>query len=223
MLRHSVLFTFRDEAGPAQRLLMMKGLAYLRFECPSVRALDFGADLFGGSGQTPVGSPNRKSNGGSVGYDVALHLDFANRADFREYSANPIHRAVSAYNASVCREKLTARVDWNPEEGVTHSVGHLRHTVMFVWNANIDDAGRKSAFSQVEQLMRAPETETMAIGIDAGENNTNYDWMIDVQLFDLDSADHLINGETYGAAMSALAPLIQPERTARQTHLMHGL
>ena len=222
MLRHSVLFTFRDDADPGQRLLMMKGLASLRFECPSVRALDFGADLFGGSEQSQAGSANKERNDGCVGYDVALHLDFADRAGFRAYSANPIHRSVSAYNASICQEELTARVDWHPEEAVTHSIGHLRHSVMFVWNPNIDDAGRMSAFGQIELLRSAPETEAVVIGIDAGETDTNYDWMVDVQLFDLDSADHLINGETYGAAMKALSPLIQPERTARLTHMMHG-
>ena len=49
MLRHTAFFLFREDITPAQHLAMLKGLAYMRFECRSVVALDYGTDLFGGS------------------------------------------------------------------------------------------------------------------------------------------------------------------------------
>ena len=49
MLRHSAFFMFREDTTLEQAVQMLKGLAYMRFACPSVRALDFGLDEFGGS------------------------------------------------------------------------------------------------------------------------------------------------------------------------------
>ena len=65
MLRHTAFFLFREDITPAQHLAMLKGLAYMRFECRSVVALDYGSDLFGGSDVMRETKPWDRTRGGA--------------------------------------------------------------------------------------------------------------------------------------------------------------
>jgi hypothetical protein len=49
VFRHTAFFLFRDDITPEKHLAMLKGLAYMRYECAGVVAIDYGTDLFGGS------------------------------------------------------------------------------------------------------------------------------------------------------------------------------
>src|SRR6266513_3015004 len=96
MLRHSVIWLLRDTTTADLRVEMLKGLAYLRMECPMVRSGDYGADIFGGSQRLhevpqaeriPVW--RRGAAGPPSNYDVALHLDFDDWSGHEQYSADP--------------------------------------------------------------------------------------------------------------------------------------
>ena len=119
MLRHSAFFMFREDTTLEQGVEMLKGLAYMRFACPSVRALDFGLDEFGGSSSLREVKPWKRQPrwrsrklGPAVSYDVALHLDFDDQAGMDDYNDDDVHHEVAVYNASICRGEETARVDW---------------------------------------------------------------------------------------------------------------
>ena len=88
---------FRDDTTLEQAVEMMKGLAYMRFACPSVRALDFGLDEFGGSAPLREEKPWKRQPrwrsrrlGPPVSYDIALHLDFDDQAGMDDYMSKPI-------------------------------------------------------------------------------------------------------------------------------------
>ena len=98
---------------------MTKGSAYMRFTCPSVRALDFGTDLYGGSTVLAETKPWKRTprwrgraEGPPSSYDVALHLDFDDQAGIDDYNKDDVHHEVAVYNAAVCQGEYTARIDW---------------------------------------------------------------------------------------------------------------
>lgn len=93
MLRHTAFFVFPGEVAPEQRLTMLKGLAYMRYECATVQHLDFGTDLFGGSSGLRGVKPYRRAprwrsraDGPPSSFDVALHLDFLDAAGNDAYN-----------------------------------------------------------------------------------------------------------------------------------------
>src|SRR5882672_4277638 len=119
VLRHTALFLHRDTTTPEQHLAMLKGLAYMRFECRSVSALDYGDDIFGGSARrrelkpwlrTPIW--HAQQEGHASNHDVALHLDFDGEAGFDAYNEDDTHGEVGAYNASVNLGEFTARINY---------------------------------------------------------------------------------------------------------------
>lgn len=230
MLRHSAFFMFREETTLEQAVQMLKGLAYMRFACPSVRALDFGLDEFGGSSQLREVKPWKRQPrwrsrklGPAVSYDVALHLDFDDQAGMDAYNDDDVHHEVAVYNASICRGEETARVDWWYDGAPLITKNQYKHSAMFVWSDESDDASHATALEGVKALEGTPQVQQVTIGRNIGTLTTDFDIIVDIRCVDRDAAADLIAGEEYAQAMKQLGEVTQYEWTARLTHLMHGL
>jgi hypothetical protein len=230
VFRHTAFFMFKEDITPEQHVAMLKGLAYMRFECSSVVALDYGSDLFGGSEPLRTVKPWDRTprwRAGEVGppsnYDVALMLDFDDREGNDAYNDDDTHHEVAEYNASVCRGELTARVDWEYDDGPLIVPGHVRHSSMFIWADDADDAAREAALAEVAALESESAVESLTIGQNAGKLATDYDWIVDLQVADEGAAKKLIEGESYAEVMKKLAPVTKYEWTARISHVMRGI
>lgn len=81
MLRHIVLFSFKDEVPLAERTAILDALRGLRSIVPSLRSLDVGENI----------SPAR-----AQGYTHVLHETFDDRAGLEAYSTHPTHVPVAA-------------------------------------------------------------------------------------------------------------------------------
>jgi hypothetical protein len=81
VLRHIVLFTFRDDVPPTERAAILDALRDLRASVPSLRSLDVGENI----------SPAR-----AQGYTHVLHETFDDRAGLEAYAAHPTHVPVVA-------------------------------------------------------------------------------------------------------------------------------
>ena len=230
MLRHTALFLHRDTITPDQQTDMLKGLAYMRFECAGVRALDYGNDLFGGSALLRKVQPWARrprwrdpQAGPPCNYDTALHLDFDDEAGVDAYTNDEVHRQVASFNAEVSRGELTARVDWWYEGEPLTRRGGIRHTAMFVWNDEAGEVARRRAFDAVQHLDTADGVESVAIGENVGAMTTDFDWIVDVQVSDRPAAERFLSGDHYREAMRAVAPATRFEWTALLSHTMRGL
>ncbi len=230
VLRHTALFLHRDATTDEQHLAMLKGLAYLRFECPSVRALDFGPDVLGGSAsrwgvkpwlRTPVWRAQQE--GPASHHDVALHLDFDDDEGFDAYNSDGTHGEVGAYNASVNVGDLTARINYWYDGPPSIAPGHVRHCALFLWRPGATESGKSAATAAVEALSEAPEVERVTVGHNVPLLATDYDWLLDVHVRDRDAAESLVSGDNYKEAMAAVIPATQYEWTARISHVMRGL
>jgi hypothetical protein len=230
LLRHTALFLHRDTTTAEQHLNMLKGLAYLRFECASVQALDYGPDLLGGSGprwavkpwqRTPVW--RAQEEGPASDHDVALHLDFDDDAGFGAYNRDLTHGEVGAYNASINVGDLTARVNYWYDGPPSISPGLVRHCALFLWAPGAAAGEKQTATDAVRALAEAPGVERVTVGHNVPLLATDYDWIMDVHLHDEQSAETLLAGDHYKEAMAAVIPATQYEWTARISHLMRGL
>ncbi len=229
MLRHSVIWLLRDTVTPELRVEMLKGLAYLRMECPMVRSGDYGADIFGGSrplSKTPeverIPVWRRGAAGPPSNYDVALHLDFDDWAGHEQYSADPAHAAASRFNESVSWDELTARVDWHYDGAPPARRGRVKHVAMFVWADGAAEHAKQRALDAVRRLAEAPGVEVVTIGHNVGKLVSDYDWIMDVQLPDRIATERLLRETHYIDAMEAVAAVTKYEWTARLSHVMRG-
>ena len=231
MFRHTAFFLFRDDITPEKQLAMLKGLAYMRYECSSVVAIDYGTDLFGGSEVLRTVKPwertprwRARSEGPPCSYDVALQLDFADAAGNEEYNNDDVHHEVGEYNASICRSELTARVDWEYDGDQPLNVpGQVRHSAMFVWTDEADEAAKTKALDAIRSLESASGVGAVTIGKNVGKLKTDYDWIADIQVASAEAAKSLVEGDAYSEAMSAVVPTVKHEWTARISHVMHGI
>jgi hypothetical protein len=208
---------------------MLKGLAFLVAECVGPVAGDYGEDLFGGSSVLREVKPSNRtprwrarSEGPPSNYDVALHLDFVDQAGFDAYLADDTHNAVAERNASLNELELTARVDWWYDGEPLTRRGMIRHSAMFLWAEESDEAQRRRALDAVRGLEGAPGVETVTIAENVGTMVTDYDWMYDVRLVDRDATERLLASDLYADAMRTVAPVTLYEWTARLSHVMRG-
>lgn len=230
MLRHTALFLHRDTTTQDQVVLMGKGLAYMRFECDSVRSLDYGSDIFGGSQILRDVKPWRRTplwraeqSGPPADYDVALHLDFDDEAGLSAYDDHDVHHEVANYNAAVSSAEFTARVDyWYDGPPLTRR-GLIRHTALFIWQDAADQAAKQATQDAVRELESEPGVVQVTIGENAGKLTTDYDWIMDVQLDNAVSAQSMLNSAAYKALAERLAAATKYQWTARLTHRMRGL
>jgi Stress responsive A/B Barrel Domain len=230
MLRHTVFFLQRDTVTPEQRLIMLKGLAYLRFEIQTVRALDFGTDLFGGSSRLREIKPSdrtprwrARNEGPPSNYDVALHADFDDLPGLEAYDQHPAHREVGAYDAAVSFGEFTARTDYWYDGPPLTTRGKAKHAAMFIWDEAAADLTRQRALNAVRCLEGAPGVERVTIGHSLGTLRTDFDWLMDLQMADHHGIDALLKSEPYSVAMRDVATATRYEWTARVSHLMRGL
>lgn len=230
MLRHTAFFLLKEGNGPEETLWMTKGSAYMRFLCPSVQALDFGTDLFGGSSVLAETKPWKRTprwrgrlEGPPSSYDVALHLDFEDEAGIEAYNQDDVHHEVAVYNAAVCQGEYTARIDWWYDGEPLIARGHVRHAAMFVWDDGVDDDAKAGALDRARRLADGDGVERLTIGTNVGTLATDYDWILDVQLPDAGAAEGFVGGAAYADAMHDLAAVTKHEWTARMSHTMHGL
>jgi hypothetical protein len=229
MLRRTTLFLHRDTISEDQKLAMLRGLAFLRMEGAAVQAVDYGNDLFGGSGPLLAVPPWKRTprwrarrGGPSSNYDVALHLDFDDEAAAAASLAGERCRAVARFNASVTVPEQTARVEWRYDGAPLVRRGLVRHTAMFVWAGEADAAARSRALAAAQSLADAAGVVSAVTGENAGGTAANFDWIVDVQLPDPAAAQALLEGPQYASAMGIIAPATKYEWTARVTHVMRG-
>ena len=230
MLRHTAFFLHRDNITPEQQSVLLRGLAYLRMECAGVKAGDYGSDINGGSVRLREIKPYNRTprwrarlDGPPSNYDVALHLDFDDESGLREYNGDDTHHQIGAYNESVCRPELTARIDWVYAGSPLIRKGLIRHTAMFLWTDEADEGAKRRSLNAVRRLEEAPGVEAVTIGEASGERlTTDFDWIMDVQLIDRAAADMLLMSDLYSEIMNTVIPNTKHEWTARLTHVMHG-
>ena len=227
MFRHTAFFLFRDDITPEKVLHMQKGLAYMRYECKSVKGLDYGVDLFGGSDVRrkikPFKRKPRWEGEPPCNYDIALMLDFENAAGNEAYNKDDVHHEVGDYNASICDPELTARVDWKYDGEFLITPGHVRHSAMFLWREDATKRDKKEAQEAVQNLGDAKGVEQVTIGRNNGKLTTDFDWIMDVQVRNKAAANDLIKSKAYKDAMKAVAPVTKFEWTARLSHEMRGI
>jgi hypothetical protein len=230
LLRHTALFLHRETTTEDQHLTMLKGLAYLRFECRSVRALDFGSDVLGGSAsrwgvkpwlRTPTW--RAQAEGQPSPHDVALHLDFDDDEGFDAYNEDETHGAVGAYNASINLGDLTARVNYWYDGPPSIAPGLIRHCLLLLWKPEATDAEKESASAAVQGLESAPGVERVTVGHNVPLLSTDYDWLVEMHVKDQAATEALLSGDRYKEAMAAVIPATQYEWTARISHVMRGL
>lgn len=214
---------------------MLKGLAYVRLETPSVVAGDYGTDLFGGANVLRETPPYKRRPrwrnhlaGPPCSYDVALHLDFVDLPGYEAYHAHPSHTDISAFNVTVAENELTARIEWEYEGSPQIKRGMVRHTAMFIWAEDADDAARQVALAAVKRLESAPGVESITTGRGiplrgALQRTSDFDWILDVQLIDPAATLSLLNGDLYAGVMQEVAAVTKYEWTARLSHVMRGL
>lgn len=229
MLRHTAFFMLKEGNGPEEMRWMQKGSAYMRFTAAGPVAIDFGQDLFGGSLHLKETKPWDRTprwraalEGPPCDYDVALHLDFEDESGLDAYNKDDVHHEIAVYNAAVCQGELTARIDWWYEGAPLIEAGKVRHTAMFLWKDELDDAAKERALAEVKRLGDETGVEQVTIGTNVGTLRTDYDWILDLRLPDEAAAKALVEGDGYREAMRALADTTKYEWTARLTHRMHG-
>jgi hypothetical protein len=231
MMRHTVLFMFRDSATEADRLVAVKGLAYLAFGCHSVRALDFGRDLFGGSSRLLANKPwertpvwHARESGPPWGnYDMALHVDFDDAAGFEAYLHCPAHREVSDYNEKVVWDEYTARVDWHLQGTPRTDRGGVRHTSCFLWDDGIGDAAKDEAREALASLGRSvPTVRSAVVGDNARAVPTAFNLVLDVLFDDVQGARAYFAHPAQKEAAALLAGVTKHEWTARITHTVRS-
>jgi len=230
VLRHTALFLHRDTTTPDQHLAMLKGLAHMRFECRGVRALDYGADIFGGSSRrwelkpwlrTPIW--HAQQEGPVSNHDVALHLDFDDETGFDAYNEDETHSEVGAYNASVNLGEFTARINYWYDGPPSIAAGHVRLCSLFLWAPGAGDADKERATAAMQGLETAAGVDRVTIGHNVPLLRTDYDWIVDLHVADRDVAEQVLASGEYGRALEAVIPATRYEWTARVAHVMRGL
>jgi hypothetical protein len=199
VFRHTALFLLRETTTPWQRDEMLRGLERLIGECPTVRGGEFGSALGQISGTR----------------DVALHLDFDDPEGYRAYVAHPVHVEVSAFNASLSVPDATARIDWRYDGRPRVNQGGVRHCEMFTWAAGVD----VGVFAAAAGLSRVDGVHSAVAVVDSGDDPRASDWILDVELADEDAANAFLAGGAYREFASATVDRVEPDRTARITHV----
>jgi hypothetical protein len=229
VLRHTAFFIHRETTTPELQFEMLKGLVFLRSECVGPVAGDYGEDLFGGSKRLREIKPYERTpkwrgrtEGPPSEYDVALHLDFEDQAGLEAYNVDDVHHRIGAFNASINEPELTARVDWWYDGPPLTRRGHVRHTAMFVWTDEADAGQKKAALDAVRRFEEAPGIDSVTIGENVGPLTTDYDWLYDVQVTDVDAARSLLDSQLYRDILATIVPATKYEWTARLTHKMRG-
>ncbi|HEX9853747.1 MAG TPA: Dabb family protein [Acidimicrobiia bacterium] len=227
MLRHTALFIWRDSTTAEQKLLTKKGLAYLSYGCPSVRAVDFGVDLLGGSQRLLDVKPwertpmwRARTEGPPTNFDLSLNLDFDDEQGLDDYNHDDVHHEVGAWDAAVCRPERTARVDWWYDGPPRISRGGVRHTTLFLWDEQAADSAKADVRQAFRSLDGVGGVESLLVADNVGTLKTDYDLIVDVMLDDAESAKSFLEHPAHLEAVGLAAGATLFEWTARITHTM---
>ena len=229
MLRRSVLYLYRDDTGEPERARLLRGLAFLGMEIPSVRAGDYGNDIRGGSRRLlevpPWTRPPRfrsRGQGPPSNFDVAVHVDFDDEGGLAAFEADQSQQEVARLADSVTVADLTARVDWHYEGPVPNRRGHVRHCAMHVWRDDAPRAARLDVLEAARGLATTPEVEAVEVGKSTRARPADYDWVLDVRFADAAAATSVLDGGAFGELQQLIASATKDEWTARVTHVMRG-
>ena len=229
MLRHTALFMWRDTSTEQQKLVALKGLAYMSYGCPSVRALDFGTDLLGGSSSMIELKPWKRTppwkareTGLPYNWDMFLSLDFDDQQGMDAYNDDPVHHEVGVYNESVCRPERTARIDWwydgpsRIEKGLIHSVA------LYLWRDEASDTQKDDVREAFRSLNKSvPAVKSLITGDGTiGTLATDYDLIVDGIFNTLDDCKTYMEHPAYKEALALAVGATKNEWTARLTHKM---
>lgn len=88
MIRHIVMFRFKDSFAPDIRNAWTTGLDAMRGNIPGMLALTHGSDV--------MGTDNS--------WDHVIVADFASRADIAVYNTHPLHEAIKPYSLPNVRD-----------------------------------------------------------------------------------------------------------------------
>jgi len=229
VLRHTVLFLWGENTTEEQKLVALKGLAYMSSACPTIRCLDFGTDLLGGSSplievkpweRTPLWRAQK--SGPVFNYDMALNEDFDDLEGLAAYSADPVHYKIGVYNEAIDREEQTARVDWWYDGPPHLEKGLIRHSSLFVWQDEATDTQKDN----VREAFRAlnggvPTVRSLVVGDNINhKSTTSYDFIIDAHFSDLADFEACREHPAYKEALALTVDATKYEWTARITHRM---
>ena len=241
MLRHTALFLWRDTTTEQQKLVALKGLAYMSYGCPSVRKLDFGTDLLGGSSPLIELKPWKRTppwkareTGLPFNWDMALHLDFDDQQGMDAYNKDDVHHEVGAYNASVCRPERTARIDWWYDGPPRVEKGLIRQTALFLWRDEATEQQKndvREAFRSLDGAVSAlrslviGRTPPLASATKHSDDTigplaTDYDLIVDALFADLAGVEAYKEHPAYKEALALATTATKNEWTARITHRM---
>lgn len=231
MLRHTALFLWRDTTIEQQKLVALKGLAYMSYGCPSVRALDFGTDLLGGSSPMIELKPWKRTppwkareTGLPYNWDMLLCLDFDDQEGMDDYNDDPVHHEVGTYNESVCRPERTARIDWwyegppRIEKGLIHSVA------LYLWRDEASETQKDDVREAFRSLNESVPTVKSLITGDGtiGTLATDYDLIVDGIYDTLEDCKASMQHPAYKEALALAVDATKNEWTARVTHKMES-
>jgi hypothetical protein len=228
LLRHTALFLFRDTTTDQGKLWAKKGLAYLAYGCPSVRSVDFGTDLQGGSRPLIESKPwdrtplwHARTSGPPSNFDMALHLDFDDQKGLDDYNKDDVHHEVAVYNISVCKPERTARIDWWYDGPPRFERGGVRHTCLYLWSDEATDSQKDDVRAALAALNGSvPGLGSLLTGDNVGTLRTDYDLLVDAQLGSLADVESFLEHPGYREALSLVAAATKFEWTATITHTM---
>ena len=230
MLRHTALFMWRDTTDDNQKLVAKKGLAYLNYGCPSVRAVDFGSDPFGGSAplleikpwdRTPLW--HARPSGPPSDFDMALHLDFDDQAGLDAYNHDDVHHEVGVYNASIAEESAPLVSTGGTTDRPASKKGASSLLPVPLGRRRSRSSQKsdvRAAFLAVEGA--TPGCGSVMVGDNVGTLTTDYDLIVDVHFADLTDASTAWSTPPISEALALVAASTKYEWTARITHTMHA-
>jgi hypothetical protein len=229
MLRHTALFLWRDTSNEQQKLVALKGLAYMSYGCPSVRALDFGTDLLGGSAPMIELKPWKRTpawkaqeTGLPYNWDMFLSLDFDDQKGMDAYNKDPVHHEVGVYNESVCRPERTSRIDWWYDGPPRIEKGLIHRVALYLWRDEATDTQKDDVREAFRSLNKSvPSVKSLITGDGTiGTLVTDYDLIVDGIFNTLDDCKAHMEHPAYKEALALAVGATKNEWTARLTHKM---
>jgi hypothetical protein len=205
LIRHTVLFVWKDGVAQEDKDLVKDGCAYCYYGS-EVLALDFGEDL----GLAPTQ------------YGLALLHDHRDRAAWDEYNENEAHHRVGERIKSVTRPELAARVDW-VYRGPPSVRGGVRHTSLYRWSEGIGEPEKAEAKVALAGLgVLCPSVRALEIGDDLGWYPPNFDWIVEAHFDDVDGLRAFIDHPAQREASDRVARVTNAAQTAQVQHRMLG-
>lgn len=205
VIRRVVLWRWRDDATPEQKLTSKEGLAYISY-ASRVDAIDFGEDL----------GLATKAN-----YDLALTRDHRDKDSWDAYDSDPHHYRVGGFIDTLTHEEITARADY-VYNGPPNVRGHVRHLALYSWREDVADERKREARRALAALRAdCSSLRVLEVADDLGWAGVGRaDLVVEAHFPDEDGAQVFLEHPVQRESAELLASLTQPERTAQIQHRM---